>query len=405
MDECTVPIFARSRRTSRAASTIVLLLALLGGSLSTGVVAAHADDTDGISGTPSDGQGQDDRSRFSYQASPGQHLEDSYLVRNTGTTLQTMQVFATDAYNTEDGSYGLLDTDAAVTDAGNWVTFAGGQKKMSIPLDPGASQVVPFTVDVPADARPGDHAAGIVISVQSAEGQVLVDRRVATRVYVRVPGDLQPALTISSLEARYNPSINPFDGSTTLTFTLKNAGNVALGANLVMGVNGLFGMTLGEVKRQELTEMLPGSTRTVTVDVKGVGQYAYLNPYVKLAAVIDADALNPGPLPATSRDTVTIAWPIWLLVLAAIALLVWLWLRWRRRSDAKNAAAWIAYTEEEARRKAEAERGTVPAAGVTPASPPATAPAASQAASPAASQAASTTAGPPASPLHPEGRR
>ncbi|WP_147305911.1 hypothetical protein [Subtercola boreus] len=349
MPETTALPLTMKRLVSCVLAALLLALAMVG--VSTAQVA-HADDESGISGSPSDGSGSDDRSRFSYTISPGQQISDSYLVTNAGTIPQTMKVFATDAYNTDDGSYGLLDTDAAPTGAGSWVSFADGATQLSIPLEPGASQVVPFTMNVPADASPGDHAAGIVISVLSTDGQVLVDRRVATRLYARVAGALQAALTVSSISASYDAQLNPFDGTTTVTYTVRNNGNVALGANAVIGVNTYFGIAAGTLQRAEIAEMLPGSTRTLSVVVPGIGQLGYLNPYISLAPTVDADAQDPGPLATVDRDTVAVAMPWWLVILVVIAALVFFFLRWRRARDAKNAVAWAEYTEAEARRRA-----------------------------------------------------
>jgi hypothetical protein len=338
----------------RLVRALALFLAVLVGA---GVLAAlavspaHADDTDGISGAPADQSGADARSRLSYQASPGQHIDDLYVVSNTGTTAQTMVLFATDAYNTDDGSYGLLDTGATPVDAGTWVTFEGGATQLSIPLEPGASQIVPFAVDVPADATPGDHAAGMVISVQSTSGEILVDRRVATRVYVRVPGDLQPALTISTISASYSGEVNPFAGTTTVTYTVKNTGNVALGASMVMGVKALFGINTAPSVREEMPELLPGNERTFSVEVAGVGQWGYLNPYVQMAPSVDAEALNPGPLKSVERDLSMFVTPWWLIIVVVLIALGFLVYRLRAIRDDKNAAAWIAYTEAETLRR------------------------------------------------------
>jgi dihydroorotate dehydrogenase (fumarate) len=357
LDKSTVLLIPALTRIPRRVVVVALVAAALTGGLivTSPIGSARADDTDGISGAPSTETSADGRSRFSYQASPGQQLTDNYVVRNTGTTAKTMKVFATDAYNTEDGAYGLLDTGVVPADAGNWVTFEGGAKQLDIPLDPGATRVIPFTLDVPADAAPGDHAAGIVVSVTGAEGQILVDRRVATRVYVRVPGDLQPALSISSIAADYQGQFNPLDGQTTITFTVKNSGNVALGATMLAGVNTYFGIGAAEQTRQELAEMLPGSTRTITMTVPGTGQWGYLNPYVSLQPTIDDDALDPGVLPQVHRDTVTFAVPWLLLIAIAIAAAIYLFIRIRRARDEKTARDWIAYTEAEARRKARDE--------------------------------------------------
>lgn len=347
-----LPTTQLPRRLGRVVAFGATLLIAAGLFSTFAPTVAFADDTDGISGAPANEAGADGRTRYSYLAAPGQTLDDLYVARNTGTTAQTLTVFSTDAYNTDDGGYGLLDTEAEPTDAGRWVSFADGATKLSIPLEPGATQVVPFTVTVPADASPGDHAAGLVISVTSPNGQLLVDRRVATRLYVRVPGDLQPALTISNLEASYAHSLNPIDGVTTVTYTVKNTGNVALGAHMVIGAKALFGIGAGELLREELAEMLPGATRTVSFDVAGVGQYGYLNPYVRLVPSVEQNASSPGVLREVSRDTVIFAMPWWLLIGLALAGLIWVVRRLRHRQDEKNAKAWIAYTEAEAVRKA-----------------------------------------------------
>jgi hypothetical protein len=357
---------------SRALRRLVggaLVAATAAASLVLGSAAvAHADDTDSISIGPATESGADSsRARLSYTAAPGQHIDDMVEVRNTGSTPQSITVFATDAYNTDDGGYGLLETDAEPTDAGGWVHFLDGSTRATLTLDPGATQLVQFAVDVPADASPGDHAAGIVASATSASDQILVDRRVATRMYVRVPGDLQANLTVTSIASSYAPQFNPLDGTTTITYTIKNDGNVALGADVSAGVNTWFGIGAGEVVKSQVAEMLPGSTRTVSVDVHGVAQLGYLNPYVKLLPTVSPDAMNPGPLNVVSRDTVVIAVPWWLLALVVIAGLVWLILWLRRRTDDKRARAWVEYTEQQAKEKAERELATAgSAASSTP---------------------------------------
>ena len=352
MRECTVhslPSFARhsGRALLFTAATLLLAATLT-------PTPAFADGTDGISGTPASESGADQRSRFSYEAAPGQSLSDNYLLSNTGTTAQTLRVFATDAFNTEDGAYGLLDTTAVPTDAGSWVTF-GGAAFVDVPLAAGASQLVTFTMTVPADAAPGDHAAGIVISATSSQGQILVDRRVATRLYVRVPGDLQPALTVSSFSASYDATVNPLAGDTTITFTVANKGNVALGATMVIGVNTFFGIGATTPIRQELSEMLPRSTRVISVTVPGVPQLGYLNPYVQLAPTVADDAMNPGALTTVNRDAVTIAVPWWLVVILIVGGAVYAIVRVRRRIDTARAEEWVAHMEAEARKKAEDE--------------------------------------------------
>jgi dihydroorotate dehydrogenase (fumarate) len=339
--------------------SLILVASALVGLSGLSAPGARADDTSGISGGPSDGVRSDDRSRFSYQVAPGQVIQDFYLVRNSGTTPSTMKVFGTDAFNAEDGAYGLLETGVPPTDAGSWVTFDGGVSELTIPLEPGASKVVPFTVTVPADARPGDHAAGIVISVSSIESQILVDRRVGTRLYVRVPGDLQPILTITNLSAAYEGQWNPLSGQATLTFTLENTGNVALSGNLLAGVNTYFGIGAGQLVRQGVDELLPGSERTISVAVPGIPQIGYLNPYVRLVPTVDEGAMDPGQISQVSRDTVLFAMPWWLLAIIVVVLIILVIVRIRRRRDERASAEYVAYVEAEARRAAAEDREPV----------------------------------------------
>lgn len=355
----------------RSIAVALVAAAALASSLSSTVAARAEDapstDTIGISAAPQSADASSPRSRFSYQMGPGQVLDDTYVVTNVGSTAQSFTVFATDAFNTDEGGYGLLETGVAPTDAGAWVDFSG-QPSVSVQLDPGASTEVPFRVTVPANAGPGDHAAGLVVSALANDGQVLVDRRVGTRLYVRVPGDLQPILTIDGMSASYTPSLNPLDGETSVTFTVRNAGNVALSGRLKAEVRGLFGIGMSGQVDADVDEMLPGSTRTVTTTVSGVGQWVYLSPTVTLYPAVDEQALNPGPLRSVSRDTVLFVVPWALLAVMLVGLLVWGWVRLRRRIDERRARAWIEYTEAEARRKAEAAREVVGAgsSGTTP---------------------------------------
>ncbi len=329
----------------------VLLTALAGAALP--AASAFADDVDSLSITPAGENGaRDDRSRLDYQVAPGQHLDDRIQITNTGTTHQDVVVYAADAFNTSSGDLSLVDAGAESTDSGAWVTF-DGQKRITVPLDAGASAVVPFALDVPADAGPGDHTAGIVASAQSVSDQILVDRRVATRLYVRVPGDLQPALSITGVTATYDGFWNPFDGSETITYTVENTGNVALGAATLVGTRTWFGIGVGSVDSGTMDELLPGNRREVTTTLTGLAQLGFLNPYVEMRPETVGDNALQIPVPSVvARDAFIPAVPWWLLVLLVVGGVGYLILRISGASNEKRAAAWLAYTEEQARERA-----------------------------------------------------
>ena len=102
-------------------------------------------------------------------------------------------MLSTDAFNDDAGEFALLETSVAPVDIGAWVTFENGANRLQFDLAPGESRLVPFTVSIPAEATPGDHAGGIAASVQSPSGQVTLDRRLGTRMYLRVSGESKPA--------------------------------------------------------------------------------------------------------------------------------------------------------------------------------------------------------------------
>ena len=338
----------------RLASALVVALAagLLAAAAPSPAWAAN--DVDGIAGAPATATGPDSsRSRLSYQLDPGQQVQDRYYVRNTGTTAQNVTVYATDAFTTDEGAYSLLETTATPTDVGSWVDFDGGVTELTFALEPAETRIIPFTLTAPADARPGDHAGGIIVSALSATSQVQLERRVGTRLYARVKGDLQAALSISSISSSYASNLNPFAGETTIDYTVTNSGNVSLGADAVASVRGIFGIPVSGNEAFEVPELLPGDTRTITAVVPGVGQWIFLAPTIDLAATVDDDALNAGPLPTAKRDSVLLVMPWALLAVILLAGLPWAVIRVRRRRNDRHAAEWVRHTEEAVRRAQE----------------------------------------------------
>ena len=267
-------------------------------------------------------------------------------------------MLATDAFNDDAGDFGLLETGVEPVDIGSWVHFEGGANRLQFDLAPGESRLIPFTVDVPAQAGPGDHPGGIVASVFTPGEQVNLDRRLGTRVYLRVSGDIQAALTISSVDSQYvGDWWNPFDGAVRVLYTVQNTGNIALASNVTLGVRTWFSAAASGKQGDGAPELLPGFTRTFETEVPGVASWGYLNPWVTLNPFVEGDDETKRlPVSATSRDTVLIAPPWPLVVLVGLVLLYVLFSKLRRRSDAKRTAAWMAHTEHEARRRIEAER-------------------------------------------------
>jgi len=333
---------------------LLTILVLAVGGFALPAPTAHADDTVGISIAPVDAKGNSSaRSRFSYTVDPGQTITDHVKVSNPGTTTEEVTVFAADAYNDDNGAFALRPTTDKSTDAASWTAFEG-KPQLKITLAHGQSKVVTFTVTVPKNATPGDHAAGVLAAATTA-GQVAVERRIADRMYVRVSGKLQPSLTISSFASTYHTSLNPLTGSIGVAATLTNNGNVALEGVTTLTATTWFGLSIGRLARNDLSEILPGNTITVTYEITGVPQVGFANVKMLLQSGISGDAPDPGPLPVFQRETFVPAIPWVVLGVIVLGVGVWLFLRWRSRRNAQLAAEWVEHQKAEAKKNAATE--------------------------------------------------
>ncbi|MFJ7073078.1 WxL protein peptidoglycan domain-containing protein [Streptomyces sp. NPDC098781] len=221
---------------------------------------------------PSAAKKPDARPNFSYGATPGALVKDHIAVFNYGTKPLTLRVYAQDAFTTADGGFDLFAAKHKPTDAGSWIELRKDQVKI-----PARSRViVPFTLTVPAKATPGDHTAGIVASLSAAGAddkgsKVALDQRVGARVYLRVAGALTPRLAVEDLRTVYDGTANPFGtGSATVTYTVRNTGNVRLAAHQTVTVRDGLGGTAEVSGPRDLPELLPGDSVAVTAKATGV---------------------------------------------------------------------------------------------------------------------------------------
>jgi hypothetical protein len=317
--------------------------------------AAHADDSQSFSGAPAYKDHVDpNRTRFNGAGDPGQSISDVYFVENSGTLPQEVSIYATDAFNSEDGTFSLLEGSEAPKDAGSWVSFSGSARQV-IFLEPHTSMVIPFTISIPADAKPGDHVGGVIASVISPDGQVKLERRVATRLYVRVSGEIQSALNMSGLDATYEPSLNPFDGKVILTYTVQNTGNVVIGADAESSVSGLFGTQLSGNVASQVPELLPGQSHVGTISIPGVAQWVWMNASTSLFGKSTPGTVVTGPLVRVQREASLWAVPWALLILLVIAAFVYFYIRFSRVNNERRSQQWLEYTEAEASLRAREE--------------------------------------------------
>lgn len=216
------------------------------------------------------------RANFSYEVDPGAVISDSIAVTNDGSAELTLDIYPADAFTTREGNIDVLTSGAESVDGGSWVSVSTA----SITLAPGQEAVVPFTVSIPVDATPGDHPAGIVTSLRTDDpsAQVQVDRRLGSRMQIRVSGELVPAVEISRPTVSFSGQWNPFaSGSVTVDYTLTNTGNTRVTATSAVAVAGPFGIAASGSTPAQLSEVLPGSTIDVSETIEGVAALGWLS--------------------------------------------------------------------------------------------------------------------------------
>lgn len=326
---------------------LVLAVALvapvvLAPTLTSSAAFAATDDVTWTVRTASNALGAD-RTNYSYALNPGAHLDDGIVVANRGTEPVELDVYASDGYTTSTGALDLRVAGEESVGVGAWITVP--QRHVSVPA--GETVEVPFSVDVPADATPGDYAGGVVTSltVADATANVNVDRRLGIRAGLRVGGDLAPALAIDDLRVDWDGGVVPFlVGDATVHYRLHNTGNVALAADEADAVTGPFGAGRVEAAPADAAPvLLPGESWQRDVRVPAVAAMGMLFASAAVTPVVTDAAGTTSALEPVAASAVgwAVPWPLLLVIALLVAAAVFgprvLRARRRRRQQAEDA--------------------------------------------------------------------
>jgi hypothetical protein len=329
----------RSARVRVLMALAISVAALISPLASTSLAAQ----TSGFGVTPYAAPGSAGRSSFFIEAKPGESVSDRISVSNYSDKPIAFRFFSSDAYNTAVGSAfslrmpdpetGVIPTPVGV---GKWVTIPVEQ----LIVAPGARSDIPFTLTVPLDAEPGDHAGGIVAldpstSPDGSGGMdIAVRQAVGVRIYVRVAGQLSPNLMVAGLTVSNSGAgfLAPITGpsKTLAKFSVANVGNMSLTPSMKVTVTDTFGREVASKAVADAVEVLPGQIAAFEVDL---GDLSGIGP--KYEVSVSAQAGEVGSQASTSFWV--FPWLFFLLLVLGLVLLVLARMK-RRRSGPSDSA-------------------------------------------------------------------
>jgi hypothetical protein len=235
------------------------------------------------------------------------------------------------------GSYAdLVDAGTAPRGSGQWLQLAAP----SVELDNLQQAIIPVRVSVPAAADAGGHYAGIQVS-SSDPGQTGDEVNVRTAIVAHfitiVPGDVRYDIKLNDFRV---PSLTSHAVRARATVT--NTGNIhpSPSARLV-----LRGIGIDRSISVDVPELLPGGTRTITIEWKRPPHLGRVDAHIEAAAE-DGDKVRTPTRTIWLWSTPALVTGVALLVVVIAGLVYW-----RRSREWKRLLAEVSadlYDDEDA---------------------------------------------------------
>jgi len=321
------------RPIRRPIITACVLAALLGPWVSARPAGAQVA-TGGFSLQPVQLGSSGPRSHFDFTLSPGGSAKDSVVLSNFTANASSFEIYAADAYNLSNGGFALRLATQPKRDVGAWIRLPVSD--YSVPAR--TSATIPFSISVPPNARPGDHAGGIVAllltPVRVGSGsRIEIREAVGTRVYVRVNGPLHPGLRLERLSVRPSRSFWSLwkgGGSARVSFEVVNTGNVKLTGAARLWATTPLGGKVKEFAPVPISALLPASSTQISLP-------DWPLPFVGPTVTVSADVSAGGMQARTAASFLDVPWALGGVVVAVVvAGAGWAGWRWRRRRKARS---------------------------------------------------------------------
>jgi hypothetical protein len=280
---------------------------------STPVPSQGSGDVPSVAVVPADAKPDDPNGGqwFAITLSPGQLGTLRAKVGNPAKVAQRVTFTIQDLVFADDGTPSV--NDKTQEDVGTW----GVLTTKTLDMQPLQIFTVPFQIRVPAGADPGDHVGVLVATTTNLQGEFKVNRRIATRLYVTVPGEATKDYEITSVDLKRDSVF--FPGAVTTKVRLRNTGRIRLSPTV----------TVRGEKASGPAVLLSRSNEEYVSKTK----VPWYGGIVKLPVRVE----TKDGLTRTADKTVVVVpfGPIAALLLGGVAL--WLLVRWWRRRSSKVA--------------------------------------------------------------------
>jgi hypothetical protein len=210
---------------------------------------------------------------FEYSLSPGgEHVVDTAVISNQGTTAGDLLVYGADAYTSHVSGivYGEREeplrpagAEGAGNGAGSWIT----PSQSRLHLAAGSSVTISFTTAVPPGTAPGEYVGGLVAENPTPAdvngGGLRVTQRSVVAVMVHVPGPVHSGWTVG------DPTISVENGARqVITVPLASTGDVIGKPTLKGMLVTCAGSVVVERLDRKLDTFLPHSQINYPIDIE-----------------------------------------------------------------------------------------------------------------------------------------
>jgi hypothetical protein len=283
-------------RFTRRISTAVLVTAVLCVASAAPALAqltSSAGDVPTVGMTPTETRRDDPNSGqwFVFRLAPGETGQTKARIINTASVPQTVRLYLADLTFGSDGTAAI--PEGPPHDVGLWGKF----DVETVTLAPKQEARYPFSLSVPAGAEPGDHV-GVVVAESAAASSdpsaIKVIKRIATRLYVTVPGDATKSFSLMKVTKKLTSTWWP--KRIEVTTLLRNTGRVrihpkvAVAGNTASGTPDLLARSVEDYKATVHVPFYGGLVKLpvrVTSDAgaKGVETSMFVVPWGLLSMI------------------------------------------------------------------------------------------------------------------------